>query len=539
MARHRPRAVFHVFRFVLIIVVMATLLAAAADLPAAPALPLGGPEAGAPEEAEPRAAAVEGQAQGPEQERAERLVTVRRASLPAETPEGTQDLPDEGDPAPRRPPRVCTGAIPFGAAAAAGDALPYAGAGEPLPAGAWEGLAQVLSAYLSTLRGTYGVAIIDLTTGATASVGGDRVFVAASTFKVPLAMYIFSLVERGEADLAEPLYYVPADWEGGTGILHGAVPGDCYTVAELVNLSLTVSDNIATNMLLRRFGEQNVFAYMRELGGTVTNLPTGRRATTPRDMARYMEIAYRRAAREDGGLYRTLLGLLTQTAFSDRIAAGAPAGVPVAHKIGTLPAMVHDVGIVFLPGRPFAIALFSEGVSEPVAAARLADITHLVSDYLLTGTAAGAAPPGASLPDPGEPAAAAVPTEESPPGPGSVDPNATASDGGAPAPVDPPAAGAPASGDLPPAGVPAPGDTQPTGAPASGDPPPAGVPVPGDAPPTGVPTPDDAPPAGASPGADAGSPAKDGSGAGDGVPAEDAGPSDAPAPTEPAPAPGR
>ena len=204
--------------------------------------------------------------------------------------------------------------------------------------------------------------------------GGDQVFVAASTFKVPLAMYVFSLVERGEADLAEPLYYAPEDWEGGSGILHGSIVGDCYTVAELVHLSLTVSDNIATNMLLRRFGEQNVFAYMRELGGTVTNLSTGRRATTPRDMALYMEVAYRRAAGDDGGLYRTLLGLLTQTAFSDRIAAGAPSGFGRGQDRHTArhgARRRHRVPA----GSALRHRALQLGVNDSVAAASLADIT--------------------------------------------------------------------------------------------------------------------------------------------------------------------
>lgn len=396
MAGHRPRGVFYAFCLVLIIAVAATLLAAAARMPAAPTVP---PAQHGALEAEPGGLSVELDTATAEPDTAA-AGSAARAPEPSETalqPPASQSpsSPDasrsgerlrEAETAATRSPRVCTGAIPFGGAAGAGEALPYAGVAAGLEPDALAGLEEVLDAYLSTLSGTYGVAVVDLTTGATAAVRGDQVFVAASTFKVPLAMYIFSLVERGEADLAEPLYYAPEDWEGGTGILHGSIEGDCYTVAELVHLSLTVSDNIATNMLLRRFGEQNVFAYMRELGGTVTHLPTGRRATTPRDMALYMEVAYRRAAAEAGGLYRTLLGLLTQTAFSDRIAAGAPPGVPVAHKIGTLPGMVHDVGIVFLPERPFAIALFSAGVDETVAAARLADITSAISGFLLTGT---------------------------------------------------------------------------------------------------------------------------------------------------------
>ncbi len=449
MAGYKPRGTFHVFRLLLILALVASLLAAAAELPAAPAVPPA--QHGDPGAEQGQTAAADRVPQTVEEEPQQtaevaepdtadlRPSHARNAEIPgttgaAETTGVTEttgtsssaetdqepEIPSKLDAASQRAPRVCTAAVPLARAAAAGDALPYMAApAEPQP-GALAGLEQLLQAYLATLNGTYGVAVTDLTTGATAAVLGDQVFVAASTFKVPLAMYVFSLVEAGEADLEEPVYYAPEDWEGGAGVLHGAIPGDCYTVAELVNLALTVSDNIATNMLLRRFGDENVFGYMRELGGTVTNLETGRRATTPRDMALYIELLYRWAAREDGGLYRTLMGLLTQTAFSDRIAAGAPAGVPVAHKIGTLPAMVHDVGIVFLPDRPFAIAILSAGVNEQAAAARLADITRIVSAYL-SGEAQPE--PGPDAPDdPDSGTGGGAPGVPSEPEPGSDDP---------------------------------------------------------------------------------------------------------------------
>lgn len=500
MAGHRPRGVFHAFRLLLIIAVVATLLAAAARLPAAPAAPPaqhaardaahGQTEDAAPEtavtrrtETDPAAMAEAGRPRPPQRETATNTRTGQ--------PDSDALSESEAKPAVQRAPRTCTGAIPFARAAAAGEALVYLGTAATPEPDALGGLEPVLEAYLATLNGTYGVAVTDLATGATAAVRGDQVFVAASTFKVPLAMYVFSLVERGEADLAEPVYYVPEDWEGGTGVLHAAIPGDCYTVAELVDLSLTVSDNIATNMLLRHFGDENVFAYMRELGGAVTNLATGRRATTPRDMARYMELAYRRAAEPDGELYRILMGLLTQTVFTDRIAAGAPAGVPVAHKIGTLPAMVHDIGVVFLPERPFAIAIFSSGVNEAAAAVALADITRIVSAYMQGGAELAAQVAGSAA------SAAAG---------GGSEPGADTSTGADPASADGPPTGAdPASADGPPAGA----------DPASPDGPPAGADTASpDGPPAGV---DPAPPDSTSAGADPASP--DGTSAG-GTPTE-------------------
>ncbi|WP_374711306.1 serine hydrolase, partial [Symbiobacterium terraclitae] len=392
-----PRPAFHAFCLITALALVSSLLGTVAAVPAAaPAAPAslgtaveaegGGeqPEGGGDSAG---AAGGSGGGQGDRPVEASRPGGSGRDEPRAQADSGGSSRPLTGSPqqppAPQRPPAPCVPKAPLAAAAAAGESLPYA-APPPVeaPVGALAELERALSEFLAGRPGNYGIAVVDLATGATAAVGADQVFVAASTFKVPLVMYVLDLAARGEADLEEQLFYAPEDWEGGTGILHSSVPGDCHTVSELLNLALTVSDNIATNMLLRRFGEENVFAYMRGLGGTVTNLETGRRATTPRDMVRYLERAYRQAAAEGGHHYRILMGLLTQTAFGDRIAAGAPPSVPVAHKIGTLPAMVHDVGIVFLPEHPFAIAIFSAGVNEQAAAADLAQITRLVSEFL-------------------------------------------------------------------------------------------------------------------------------------------------------------
>jgi len=384
MAGARP--VFHVFSLLTAFTLAASLLGAAAGVASVG----GAMQAPAGAVSEPKGDGaypeVAGQSGGEQASRpgytSRRLGTSGRMGTGG--PEnGSSADPDEAfADVPPRPPAACTPAAPLAAAAAAGEALQYLGAvSAEAPEGTLADLEQTLRDFVAGRSGDYGVAVVDLATGATAAVGADRVFVAASTFKVPLAMYVLDLAARGEADLEEQLFYSPEDWEAGTGILHSSVPGDCHTVSELINLALTQSDNIATNMLLRRFGDENVFAYMREIGGSVTNLAPGRRATTPPDMVRYLERAYRLAATEEGQHHRILMGLLTQTAFQDRIAEGAPPGVPVAHKIGTLPAMVHDVGIVFLPEHPFAIAIFSAGVNEQAAAADLARITRIVSEY--------------------------------------------------------------------------------------------------------------------------------------------------------------
>lgn len=238
-----------------------------------------------------------------------------------------------------------------------------------------------LNAYLAEQEGTYGVYVIDLTSGRAVSINGNMTFQAASTFKLPMALYILDQVERGNASLDEMLAFTWEDWEDGTGILQESEEGDRFSVRELVELSLTLSDNIATNMLLRRFGLSNVLAHMQHLGGKVADLDAGTIVTTPRDMATYMSYVQSDSGLHNEELRAFLLGALEHTAFTDRVAAGVPDGIPVAHKIGTLPGVVNDVGLVLAPDRPFIIAAFSMDVWEDDAAEVIAGITRTVYEF--------------------------------------------------------------------------------------------------------------------------------------------------------------
>lgn len=239
-----------------------------------------------------------------------------------------------------------------------------------------------LRTYLAKQKGTYGIYVLDLTNGQGFGINSDQVFYAASTVKVPMALYVLDLAAHGKISLDERVAYQSSDYEGGTGILQSSIkPGDTVTVRRLVDLSIRYSDNIAANMLMRRFGSANVAAYMRQLGGKVTRTSDGRWGTTPYDMALYMS-ATQGAGIHDASLRQYLLNLLETTVFTDRIAAGVPSGVTVAHKIGTLSGVVNDIGLVFAPKHPFIISVFSDGTSEQTAPAVIAQITRQTYSYL-------------------------------------------------------------------------------------------------------------------------------------------------------------
>lgn len=293
---------------------------------------------------------------------------------------------------------ACTSGAPTavdGMAAGANDAGPVPDTPAPAvmpeavspPAPELSALQAEFEEYLAGYEGTFGIYLVDVRSGASLGINADTAFPAASTFRLPLAMYVLSRAARGEVGLSEAIDYEPSDWEEGTGILQGEVgPDFSLPIRTLLDYSIRYSDNIATNTLPRRFGKQNVIDYLGGLGGTVWSYDEMTNGTTPREMGQYLlQAATERSAIGSRRLQRMLLDLLASTAFTDRIPAGLPEGVRVEHKIGTLPGTVNDVAFVHAPERPFVLSVFSLDVPEETAIQVISALAERAYSFLNPG----------------------------------------------------------------------------------------------------------------------------------------------------------
>jgi beta-lactamase class A len=108
--------------------------------------------------------------------------------------------------------------------------------------------------------------VIDVEAGAVLlDVDAGAVLPTASVGKVLLLVEVARRVHAGELDPAEPLPRTPADAVGDSGLWqHLQVPA--LPVADLAVLVGAVSDNLATNVLLRRVGLDAVAATAASLG---------------------------------------------------------------------------------------------------------------------------------------------------------------------------------------------------------------------------------------------------------------------------------
>ena len=255
---------------------------------------------------------------------------------------------------------------------------PQPPAASPLESPDFSPLQASVEQLLAGKSGTYGIYVEDLPTGMRFGLNPDREFVAASTIKVPLVLFLYRQAQAAQLDLEASLAIQPEDYEAGTGYLQYQPVGSGYTLRQLARLALVDSDNVATRMIMRQVGRENFRAYVRSLGTFIP--PDRENVTSPRDLAAFFK-AFLDFKKEAPDLAGEILDALLTTDFSDRLPALLPPDVPVAHKIGNQVRVVNDAGLVFLSRHPYVISILTDDVNEGEATETIAQISKLVYDY--------------------------------------------------------------------------------------------------------------------------------------------------------------
>lgn len=245
----------------------------------------------------------------------------------------------------------------------------------------YEPLRQQVQAFVESRPQRIGIYFKDLTSQQTWGIDEELPIPAASTVKVPIALYVNELVAQGRLRWSDRVRYErDLDLAGGAGVLqYDGIDGGTYSLRVLTNLLITISDNVAWRMLTRHLGKENIAAFMRSLGGR-TVYPDGQNISTARDMGIYMEAVLGFAERQPE-LGERLLDDLAHTIWHVGLPGELPTDVRVAHKEGDITGVADDVGIVFAR-RPYILAIMSEGVPDiETGFADIARISRMVYDF--------------------------------------------------------------------------------------------------------------------------------------------------------------
>ena len=219
--------------------------------------------------------------------------------------------------------------------------------------------------------------------GSAWAVQGDVQFPSASTAKIPIMIAIWRMIDRGEAALDDVHTVTRADKANGSGVLRLMHAGLALSLADLLYLMMAISDNTATNMLIRLAGIEAINATMQELGMTrsvLGRLMVGRLAVageqenlaTPVDYTRVLEALFTgRAASPEA--CTAMIATLERQQNNRRIGRFVPdaAGWRWGSKTGSNTGVVNDVGFVEGPQGRMLISVYLRDVAEMVEGERL------------------------------------------------------------------------------------------------------------------------------------------------------------------------
>lgn len=215
---------------------------------------------------------------------------------------------------------------------------------------------------------------------------GDRLFHAASTIKVAILLALFRGVDEGRFRASDPLHvrnrflsavdqtpFALDSTSDGDPSLYKLV-GRTARLADLAEKMITVSSNLATNLLLDYIGIEYTAEVLRQADVTGVHLRRG----VQDEKAFEADMNNETTAEGLVQLFAALRGdflskksrervihILLEQKFTSMIPAGLPSHATVAHKTGEISTACHDAGIVYLPERePYLVAILTQVDAE-------------------------------------------------------------------------------------------------------------------------------------------------------------------------------
>jgi beta-lactamase class A len=152
-------------------------------------------------------------------------------------------------------------------------------------------LSKELNAYINKSGGCISLHYRDLSSGEEFKINSASAKRAASTIKLPLALYVMELASDKKINLNEKLIYKSHHYYGGSGVIQHQKVGTKHTIRDLVKKAMVHSDNIAFVMLRERVGKNNFIAYMNRIGGK-NAYPKGQNLTSSASLVDYASRLY-------------------------------------------------------------------------------------------------------------------------------------------------------------------------------------------------------------------------------------------------------
>ena len=216
---------------------------------------------------------------------------------------------------------------------------------------------------METIPGHLGFYYKNLATGCEYSVRADELFSAASVIKLPLFVHILRRCSEGALRMEDKLLITQEEKVpicGALTLFTSEVEADVRTLCRLM---ISLSDNTATNRLIRHVTLKDAAAGFREMGLNQTKLNRllfDEQASQAglqneiclKEIGMLLEKLYRNAFGSD--VSQEALDVLQLQQVDHKLNGKMGGAVPIAHKTGEDEGISNDVGIVYAK-EPFVI----------------------------------------------------------------------------------------------------------------------------------------------------------------------------------------
>lgn len=242
-----------------------------------------------------------------------------------------------------------------------------------------------IRARLEAVPGRVGFFFRNLITGETHAYHSQDCFQAASIIKLPIFAAVLLRAREEAGVLEQRLLIRDEEKVPGCGALQHITGDREYDVLTLCKLMITISDNTATNALIRHFGIEALNRDFQRLGLEKTRIyrllfdaeaaaAGWENLFQPEELARLLEKIYRKECISPEAS-RQLEDVLALQQINHKIPGRLPAGLRVAHKTGEDSGITNDLGIVY--GRQPCILVFaSNNTDVPVFEQVIRDLSY-------------------------------------------------------------------------------------------------------------------------------------------------------------------
>ncbi|MDX1976335.1 MAG: serine hydrolase [Pseudanabaenaceae cyanobacterium bins.68] len=232
----------------------------------------------------------------------------------------------------------------------------------------------------------------DLDTKSFVAIQPKQVYASASLIKLPLLVALLQEVDQGRVQLDQMLTITADVRVGEAGDLQDLPLGSQVSLLDVATKMIVISDNTATNLIIKRLGgiaKLNQKFQAWGLVATVLRSPLpdlkGTNTTSTEDLVNLL------AGIESGRWLKPrsrdrLLDIMRRTENDQLLPQGIPSNARIAHKTGQINQVIGDAGIVDTPdGKRYIIAAIVKRTKDDAASMELIRTVSRLTYTTLTG----------------------------------------------------------------------------------------------------------------------------------------------------------